>query len=757
MSEDSRRPVPGELTVIVDGRESRFPPGSRVVIGRAADSTVVLTGSEVSRRHLEVVDHGGWILQDLDSGNGTWHEAKRITARPLGPGLSVRLGHPARGPLVEFLTAPRDAALQGTVDFGPDGRAAWDPVQVGDALTIGRALDNDLVLADPLVSRHHARIRATRRGHRVKNLTSANLTFVNSTFVTSTRLNDGDVLTCGGTRMVLVGDRLHPLPGGDEAGLVVDGLMGTERSGPAVSELTLKGLALLGVIGPKGARKSTLLRLLAGELVPAHGRVRYQSQDVHANPAVRARIGLALHEPPALPRCTARQALSDAAELRLPPDTAESELAARVDEVLDELELTGQADVRVNALPGDGPQRLSIGIELLTRPSLLLVDEPAAGLDPGLSLSMMQLLRRLADNGRQVIVTTQDLADPELFDSVLVLAPGGQEAYSGPPDGIRRRFGTTAWPVIFTGLSKISVAREGLLDGSPQATPRTVRTPLTPLAGVLLDPTTGQRALDHARVVARRQVRVLATHWRFTALLVLMPFVVAILAVAGTAGSGLGPPRTGDHSDAVRLITVLVAGAVFMGVLVSTRGRIGDRSIYLHERSAGLLPEGYLAGKATVLGGIAAIQAVTSVVFVFLARPGPGSALVLGLPIVEVAVAVAATGVAGCCLGLAVSALSGTAERTVLALVILGVAQVFLCGGLISLTNDPYLALPSALMPTRWGYAAVAATVDLRRLDPGVPGDGLWQHTAFTWLSCLSALIVLGIGFLAVTLWRLRR
>ena len=147
---------------------------------------------------------------------------------------------------------------------------------------------------------------------------------------------------------------------------------------------------------------------------------------------------------------TVNQALGYAAELRLPPDTSKADRAKVVTQVLEELDLTKHADTRVDKLSGGQRKRASVALELLTGPSLLILDEPTSGLDPALDHQVMMMLRPLADAGRVVIVVTHMLSYLDICDQILLVAPGGKTAYSGPPDLIGDAMGTTNWAKIFT-------------------------------------------------------------------------------------------------------------------------------------------------------------------------------------------------------------------------------------------------------------------------------------------------------------------
>src|SRR5690606_24137071 len=289
----------------------------------------------------------------------------------------------------------------------PTGEIA---VRLTGSVRIGRETDNDLVLTDLLVSRYHARIDTTGYGYQLVDLGSSNKTFVNGVPVTTAPLRDGDLVTIGRTRFVQQGGLLREVRQDTGAALAVEHLTFTLPEGKTLTNnvsFRVAGPKLVAVLGPSGAGKSTMLRLIAGENEPTGGQVRYQEVDVHTHHAeVKSRIGMVPQHTVAHQRLTARWALRYAAQLRLSRDVTPAERERLVDQVLGELGLSAHADTRVDRLSGGQQRRLAIGFELLTRTSLLLLDEPTSGLDPALAYDVMRLLRRLADEGRQVLVTT---------------------------------------------------------------------------------------------------------------------------------------------------------------------------------------------------------------------------------------------------------------------------------------------------------------------------------------------------------------
>src|ERR1700692_3299380 len=168
---------------------------------------------------------------------------------------------------------------------------------------------------------------------------------------------------------------------------------------------------LTAVIGPSGAGKSTLARLVAGYTHPTSGTVSFEGHNIHAEYAsLRSRIGMVPQDDVVHGQLTINQALGYAAELRMPPDTTKEDRQRVVAQVLEERELTPHAETRIDKLSGGQRKRASVALELLTGPSLLVLDEPTTGLDPALDRQVMMMLRQLADAGRVVLVVTHSVS-----------------------------------------------------------------------------------------------------------------------------------------------------------------------------------------------------------------------------------------------------------------------------------------------------------------------------------------------------------
>ncbi len=198
---------------------------------------------------------------------------------------------------------------------------------------------------------------------------------------------------------------------------------------------------LYGFLGPNGAGKTTTIRMLLGLVFPTEGDVEVLGEPVFrsARPAgvgALRRLGALVEEPGFWRYLSGRRNLAYFAKAAGPARDRDQRLD-RVDEVLKLVGLDQAADKKVKAYSQGMRQRLGIALALLGRPDVLVLDEPTNGLDPQGMREVRTLLRRLADQGTTVFVSSHLLWEVEaICDRVGVLAQG-RLVGEGPPEELR--------------------------------------------------------------------------------------------------------------------------------------------------------------------------------------------------------------------------------------------------------------------------------------------------------------------------------
>ena len=367
-----------------------------------------------------------WVLEDRGSRNGTFLGSERIMRLEISKPYVVHFGHPEDGPVLRFeLSAPErpQGAARGHGPATGPRRSPSDTTFMPGVLReptskvriqskvmkIGRRPDNDIVVSDLGVSKQHAELRLSPTGrYQIIDLGSHNGTFVNGTRVNQAELKDNDIIAIGHATFRLVGGELIEYVDDGRATFEAHELQVVVHDGHK-DKVLLDGItfplaerSMMAVIGPAGAGKSTLLNALTGKRPATTGTVFYDYRDLYENyDELRQRIGLVPQESVTHDQLTAKTALGYQAELRFPPDTGEQERTQRVGEVLDELSMTKHADTRIDRLSGGQKKRVNIGMELLTKPSLLFLDEPTSPLDPHLKRDMFTQMRNDGRQGRR--------------------------------------------------------------------------------------------------------------------------------------------------------------------------------------------------------------------------------------------------------------------------------------------------------------------------------------------------------------------
>ncbi|MET9470045.1 FHA domain-containing protein [Streptomyces sp. NPDC006544] len=763
-----------ELVLETDRGSTALSPRRTYHLGRDPLCEICLDDARVSWHHAVLRPDGDhWTLEDEGSTNGTWADGHRVREWAVGVGSELRFGHSDDGPRVRLVepAGARPAPVSHPAMTGTFRRAASvrPTADSAAAVRIGRAPDNDLVIDDLVVSRHHAELRALDSGtYEIADLGSHNGTYLNGARLTrAASIGEGDVVGIGHSAFCLVGDQLQEYVDTGEVSLDVQDLTVAVDHGRKTLldhvSLPVGAKCLLAVVGPSGAGKSTLLGALTGLRPADQGTVLYDGRDLYRDYAeLRSRIGLVPQDDILHAQLTVRRALVYAAELRFPQDTAKAEREARVDEVIGELGLQERADLPIHSLSGGQRKRVSVALELLTKPSLLFLDEPTSGLDPGMDRSVMHMLRGLADDGRTVIVVTHSVLNLSVCDRLLVLAPGGRVAYYGPPDEALGFFGYEQWPEAFEAFES---ERDRDWAGEYRASPAQRRyvevAGRLPLAGeaeraggvVPKPPPKAQSWGSQLSTLIRRYTAVLGADRTFLIIMVALPFVMGAMARA-LAGSVL------TAETALNALFILCVGGVLTGAANAVREIVKERVIYQRERAVGLSRSAYLMSKVVVLGTVTVGQAVvlTLVGLAGVKSNAPGGRGVFLPPLIEITLAVALLSVTAMLLGLLISALVSKEEVTMPLLVLLTIVQVVFCGSLLKLTGVPVIEQLAWFVPARWAMGAMSNTIDLGAIVPGkITQDPLFDHEAGLWLIEMGMMVVLCVLFGVLVLRILRR
>ncbi len=731
---------PPQLVVNESGQETKIYTltAPRIRIGRQADNDIVLNNRFVSRSHAELEKRGNdyYLVPAPNLSNALMLDGKPVMEPVrMYHGAKIRIGGYAPGEMVtlDYLAPLAEAATpQRSIQFTENR-----------LMRIGRNKDNDIVIPAPTVSQYHAEVEKIGKRFRLRDLRSSNGTFVNGKNVTETWVQPGDAIQIGPYRFV-VDENEFTQSDQSEGGVRVDVLGLNKWVNKDLNilqdiSLVIQPKEFVVVVGQSGGGKSTLVDAIAGYRPATHGQVIVNGTiDVYKEfDAIRSTIGYVPQKDIIHMELTVFQALDYAARLRMPADTTEAERHQRIQEVMEDLDLAHRRDTQISSLSGGQQKRVSIGVELITKPGLFFLDEPTSGLDPGMETELMRLMRRLADQGRTIVMITHATKNVMLADKVVFLARGGYLTWFGPPEEAltyfdqyrserERRASAMEFDNIYTLLDQ-----EELANGTEWANrykkdaaykkyitePLMGRAPSKPKTAATAAKGKQASVIRQFIILSERNVKIMTRDKFSLILLILIAPMMASLDFVLASGVGQAPTSfaSGAFNDFVVTLISLTNTSVLVGGLAMMRELVKEREIYKRERMVNLQLSSYILSKTWIAIVLAVYQALCFTVIRYMAFQMPGgNEEKIFFFITEFLLVLSGTMV-----GLFCSALAPNANAAPLLLILFIIPQMVLSGALIQLPDAI-----TAVAPMRWAFQAY---VGISGVGSDVAGDACWS------------------------------
>jgi ABC-type multidrug transport system ATPase subunit len=748
-----------------------------VEVGRdGSECQIVFDGQKwpmVSRRHAEFrLEKGRCLLVDANSRFGTFLDGRQIS-EPTEVRIGSRAQFGPNGPVlrlvrIEQTQSPHlEAAAQDArkkKDVAGQAKIPARDVHAGIAappkkrfasitgeapvfqqfegnalLTIGRAADNSITLDGLQISNHHARVTNLNGSILIEDVGSTNGVYVNGKRIkTKVPISDTDTVQIG--PFLLLADAERGLAILDTRSKTridavdITKIVPNRAGGGTVKllddvDLVVQPNEFVGLLGPSGAGKSTLMDSLNGMRPASEGQVLINNQDLYQHlDSLKQSIGYVPQDDIIHRELTVYRTLYYVARLRLSRDVSAQEIEQIVNEVMDVTGLSERRDVAVGQLSGGQRKRVSIAVELVTKPSIIFLDEPTSGLDPATEEKIMKLFRHIAESGRTVILTTHAMENVKLFDKLVVLMRGKLVFYGAPhealahirADSFKDLYDKLEAP-IEAGIKKIPSLPMNATDEQKRAFKlqkeqiaeavaedwkqrfleteqykQNIQQPLGDLKGNV-PPVVPARhhptvtdSLRQWKTLAQRYMEVLR-HDKFNLLILFgQAPIVALLTYLTVDKEG--------SRDFPYFVIALVS--VWFGTSIAAREIIKERAVYNRERmvNLGLLP--YVGSKLLVLTLIVGLQCILlfgslRVLEVTGLMKFPGD--YYGFPQLVVMIL---TGMVGIALGLFVSAIVKTSEMATSFVPLLLIPQILFCG-LVGVPKgvSKYVG---AIMPATW-------------------------------------------------------
>ena len=698
----------------------------------------------ISSRHFVLHRNGNtFTITDLNSTNGTL-----LNNQPLVPNVPtdlhdnaiIRIGDDSFGisfGLIFYNPLEPAAPVKGFVVAAPSM-----VMEAEKPITIGRLPENDIQLDKPDVSRRHTIISKRNHAYVLQDLGSRNGTFLNDRIVKSSELHDGDIIRIGSFLLMFQDGQVTPYQSNGMR-MDVSDLSKTvsDRHG---KRHILEGINLsvlprefVAIVGGSGAGKTTLLNALVG-IRPGDGQVQLNGHDFYEEyEHFRAQIGYVPQNDILHTSLTVEKALDYSARLRLPASISKVERGNRITAVLETVSMNTETirKTRISDLSGGQRKRVSIAAELLADPKLIYLDEATSGLDPGLEKKMMHTLRRMADEGRTVMLITHATDNIVQTDHVAFISQG-RLVFFGPSPEALEFFEVEDFADIYEKIERSGEQWQQVFEHQkPEAFQNYIQARKT---NALVMP---KRELPKIKfglgdlirqfiVLTQRTISVLFSDPITLALmLLLLPITGTLQLVIGSKDILTGNPTImADPVAAAKTLVenyvpfartntfVFVMGleAVLTGLFVPSNDLVKERSIYLRERMVNLKVLPYLLSKAAIYSIFVVIQVVLYLLILSFGVNFPSMGLYFNGTL-ELFITLFLTMMAGITFGFIISAISRNTEMAIYILTMMLFFQFFFAGTVFDLRGNTFEPI-SYFTTTRWSLTALGITIDMPKI-----------------------------------------
>ena len=421
-------PLASEIILTVSERRNRqkltlSSTAAPFVFGRGRDCSFVLRRNNVGEHQFTIeYKNNAWLMQDAGSTTcGTWynnryiHSGEEVTLQP-GDVIGLNIdGNETTQEITfrveEIRQGEGTAALRRET---PNATVLRElDVRRKRRILIGRGEDCDVQLTSDRVSRHHCEVVYKDGHYELNDLGSTNGTYLNGTRVRNELLTDGAVINVPTQVFAFSGGMLHYHE--HKVGISIELLdvyktVKNRNTGKPLNivdgtSMGVEPNSFVVVVGGSGTGKSSLLGCITGASPCTSGSVCFDGIDTRGN----------------------RNAF-------------------------DAVDLGGREKTMIANLSGGQKKRVSIAMELLASPRLLILDEPTSGLSPDLDRSMMELCRKLSHENCTVLMVTHNMSNINLCDKIAFLGTGGVLCYYGSPEAMDEYFDVELTRDIFEKL-----------------------------------------------------------------------------------------------------------------------------------------------------------------------------------------------------------------------------------------------------------------------------------------------------------------
>ena len=705
--------IPDEYNLMTFGKDI-------ISFGRDDTNDIMIASDIVSRRHGHfTVRDGRCYVTDDGSTNGLYVNGKKVTQVELKDGDSIR---------IDDMVQPVRSGIS-MIFSDKNSGADWNSFELKKTVTtIGGDKGSDIVIDDAKCKPRMAQIEiedTSRYSLRAMHADAKIL--VNNELLGDKKhvLKDEDVFVVANTKFSYSKGNLYYKQ--EKSGQSIElvniskfvhqAMKKDKKILDDTSMLILPG-DFVAIVGGSGSGKSTLMNCINGFDKPTTGKVLVNRRDLYANyDEMKDNIGYVPQQDIVHENLTLISMLRYVAQLRMPETATKAEREARVNEVLQTVELTKHKDKLIRKLSGGQKKRASIAVELMDDPGLLFLDEPSSGLDPGTERTLMHTLKRMSDDGKTVIMITHNTNNIHLCDKLIFLGAGGYVAFCGNPADARSFFGIPKDQDLtdaYTMVEEDPKGWEEKFNASPYNKIKTM--------GELKEPElTAEQKKERRKKLKKEhhksffhQFTVLSQRYfnliwndkmRLLFFLLqgpLIAYLFSFVTVDNTFKS---------YYDAQSMLFCLSCAGIWVGLMNSIQEVCKERNIVRREYMSDVRLSSYICSKLAVQTLLALVQCGLMMTVFTLTIGLPEKGVIFHNSLIEMMITLVLITVSSSSLGLLVSSLVKNTDRAMVFAPIILIPQLLFSGILFNL--EGVTEVLSWICVSRWGMQAFSNTADL--------------------------------------------
>lgn len=678
-----------------------------IFFGRLPENDIQLTSPIVSSKHgyFEISNNSLKVV-DNNSTNGIFVNNNKINNIILKDGDAIKIDNPIE---------PLERGIIIIVTLG-DNVDTWQQFDLNskEAVSIGRDSNCDIVINHVSVPLNVANIYKKNNQFILVANDNTNSILVNGRLLNEqVILKERDVILIANAKLIY--DKRRILYQTYDNGVRVDAIdivktvkvKGKKKNIASHVSLSIKPGQFVALVGGSGAGKSTFMNCISGVTRPTTGKVYINGNNLFKNYSVLKKIiGYVPQDDIVFGDLTLFDMLKYSANLRMPDDSSWEEKKNRINEILQIVELTEKKDVMIRNLSGGQRKRASIAVELLADPKLFFLDEPTSGLDPGTERNLMNILKKMAESGKTIILVTHNTLNLHLCDKIVFFGYGGKLCFAGSPSETLKFFGVNDFVDIYNLISNDVEKWHDAFENSIYKE----NININESTSAVKQKSKNKRSFFNQFItLSKRYAKTIINDKQMLFLLLLQsPFIAYMFAIVAPDDM-----FEGYESTKTILFSMSIA-AIWLGTLNSIQVICKERAILKREYMADLKLSAYFLSKLWIQIILCFIQAVLFVT-VFSKAFGfvPDNGVVMNWHL-EMIISFFFVAVCSSCIGLLLSAIAKSTATAVMLAPITLIPQLVLNGGFLKL--DGILDKISVFILDRWAVQLFGITCDLNSI-----------------------------------------